>query len=709
MSEVPSPVEQLTSFNLLGLDNDCILAILRELLLDDLGAIACCCRRLRDVARQVFVLNEANQYYHIKYLTTLDADLNTTEEELISVVDDVRYPYRYAYNEMKRMRQQQLYSAELHALQRLVSFGDLIKEIDFDYIFQLQLDQHTFQRYANQKLLLHVFRYCAGTLQRLTVRDVDWTPQLMQLAFPLIVRLTKFNSSDCTNTELVFPALARCTDIAIINEMCVICFTYNFPKLQRFTFCCPTLQGEVVHYSRKMMNFLHRHKKIRHLKVDVQTKFDVTAIVLMYQLEELHINAKSIKLCLKEPTLYRACRLKKLNLCASRIEISPLLCYLADSTAVDTLEYLRVDGGYLQEDAVEALGRFNKLERFKFKNLSLKYPLIHCLPNLEHMKRLTLTVNHTRKYQLSTTPALDVLHISDAMVDDAFIDALIRMPQLKCLKLDAITMKSYVLLAVMPILIDVTGLEKLYMESNSAIILSVWLTYLGSTVTLRSLRIAKSEISKDVLLGICRYRNLEHIELSDCELICYEEESAMLCHLQGIKKLFLHKIGDCLSTFLRALQPNAMQTLHLNECQMNVHTIKSICRFRNLQELQIANANNLVIQQLWKLKKLDQLQMLTLVYTDTRQACFVAEALVDLVLRLKSVTCLVLKQYKIIRFTQQCFDGLLQARREQNRKIVIELHNSISMELPQFLFENDNCRYVEFRQTTLVEEEKCQG
>lgn len=647
-------------FDLLRMNDDCLIGILLHIPMDDLAAIACTSDRLRQIARQVFVLNKDNRRYHVKYQTEAKPSKDTSDS-----IDDDRNGGKLDYSQfVSLLGQRRPFSGEVRVKQHLAAFGDLINEIDLDYLIDLKRRSTCI---TNLSPLNDVFRYCNGTLKALKVRDVVWTPQLLMQAQPLLNHLVQFHSIDGKNTELILPELQQCVDLNITGEICAAVFQRDWPQLQQFTFVesnatkYPDDSTTLAEEQQMISSFLKHHRNLRELRLNVPEHLNLNIIGAMHQLEQLHIVVSAQTINMDLTSAFQMNRLKRLTL-EGEVDISPLLLRLAESVAIDTLECLRVHIRHPQyplvPDALSALSRFNKLHTIELDYIGTGKPnleVTHRFENIPQLRQLTLYNNYWSTYHLSSLPSLETLQLHGLCIDGGLIDALGHLPNLKHLKASYMHFDRDISDAQMHALINVNRLVTLEIGSDKGSnFTKKWLKHMGSTQTMRTLMINnyKIDIGNELAPALLRFTNLQCLEFDHCFTYMsvggrWDAKGVM----QGISGL-----------------------QHLRELQIDHKT------FLN--------------EAFWPLGRLRHLQKLTLIIRNP----FNWDNVVDVIFHLTSITMLVLKPFNIIGLTEEIFNDLLEACKWFNRRLVIECHSCEMFNLPSFLFDEDSCQYIEFRQ-----------
>lgn len=715
MSGSESPTTE-PAFNLLGLNDDCVIAVLRHVSLDDLGAIAATTSRLHTLARRVIVLNKANLNYHIHYWTNVEVALGDTQEIEISGND--RIPIcQIGPNEFLRLRCPYPYSAEKRVQQNLQAFGELFNEINFEYMFPLILnhpDEWSDYRFPNQLLFEQVMTHCGGSLQRLKIREFVWTPALAAKAQSLLSHLISFESNSCWNTEMILPLLKKCEELSISGDLPTNAFLNHFAKLRKFSLSDHELciEGnddvtELRHLKQAMGEFLVRHRHLTHLKLDTPMSFDITAIGQLHALEDLHINGTSCVLTLDDPTAFRLKRLQRFIMNPSSSELVPLLQRLADTAAaVDTLQYLSIGNAELNHDFVAVLDRFTGLETLKLRNTRIDANCV--LQNLQRLRRLTLHFRVTGPFRVSTLPSLERLKLVNIELNASHIRALSQLPSLNHLKLIEVNIDADVTAEQLELLQDSTRLRALRLTSVGRV--DAWLRHLGATQTLNSLEIEYAmHVNDDFVAGLCRYRTLHrlHLRMSHMESI----DGAALRQLRTITELRLDRVRDDINVLLLHLgSTDTLRVLIIQECWIDEVTVQAICRYKNLHELKIEGVPDLSNAHLMTLTGCVSLRKLTLTYRSWYGGSkFNWRGLVDLICALPKIEFLEFKYFEIHEFERCVHEELLQALRRQQRKIVIEFHEYTTVDLPKFMFEGGSCRFIEVKQKLCEEESGFDG
>lgn len=666
LNEFPAELEQSSEqFDLMALNDNCIVAVLRQMSLNDLCSAAHTCDRLRELAREAFVMDRANQRYHIQ-------------------TDSKQSP-------------NPIYA------EHLATFGDLLEEVELVYSPKRHLVD-------NRMLFGHIIQYCGDTLKQLTVHRLTWTPELSAQADKLLSRLTKYHSHDCRKTTLILPALKNCVDLNIGRELCPRVFRCDFLQLERFSYMKgpDMISVEYLHTSRetastaKEREFLRRQVQLRRLEIQVFDVFDLTIIGGMRQLEELIIHGVSFSMNLDASLDFQFDRLEKLELFGGGNAVTALLLRLATSPAMHTLKHLSIVGAALSIAAVAALNRFTQLEHIDIEYHGNVDPQeIHRFGDMQQLKRLTLTGPGTQQYELPAPQSLEVVHLRDRRIDGNVIDQLGRMPQLRQLELCAGHFDSGAAFTSdqIPSFGNIDRLQKLEIQAFSinTVKLKFLLTNLGSTLTLQSFKLERCRMDDVIVRGLCRYRNLRELELIDCVSHSIDASSYHLHQLQNIKSMRLDVDDDILKTLLRSTGSiYSLQVLHIKHVTINDDMIGRICRHTNLRELRFETIRGRWADKLRQLGSLKYLEKMT-VSLENRTKSFRWRDMVQLIGQLESLTCLQLEEFKINEFINM-YDELLRTTGIQQRRLVIEFRNRNGFDLPSFMLDRENCRYLEIKQ-----------
>lgn len=609
-------------FNLLGLNDDCIIATLRHLSMDEMTSLARTCVRLRDIARRVFVLDKSNLVYSIHRT-----------------------------------------SARWRVQKHLATFGILIKEI-----------------YVDDPILFDdVIQHCSGTLTCLTIERIVWTDELLAKARPLLSQLPKFHSIECENTDLILKELTSCEELSINKRQ---------PKCDR--------------------NLLN-NRNVRRLHLVGVKKFDLNACDGMHQLEELNVYCYSlITSNLTNASSILSCPLRKLTVNSKLVVLPLLLCRLADSVAVNTLDYLEFtcEEHSLTADIQRELLRFNKLEEIRITTINFNPAFSTIFAGMQHLKRLEWqALGRTNKIGRPTLPAsLEVLRLRFSTIDYDLIAAVGRLPQLKHLVLEGRQFLLNVAVATERRLLwnNINGLETFKIYDANKEFLAECLNNLGSTLTMRSLTIDCRGIDNNVMRGIGRFQHLQQLKLNDYTLFNIDAAKDLLRQLRSIKQLHLHfGCHVSLGAFLLALGAvDTVEEIRIEYPLVTVEVFAAICRFRNLRELDIT-LENFSDAQLQMLESLDHLEKLTL--RNLYDISWSWSRLIETVVRLKSINLLVLIEVDIRELNDVLFAALQQKFQQQKRRLIIKIHNRFNSELPTFMIAPIDQHYV---QISLIREKR---
>lgn len=690
-------------FDLLSLPDDGIIAILRHVSLDDLGSIGLSCVRLYWIAREVFVLNEANRYYHINCMNKIKRiglQMCEIDDYTNHIVNGVQQ------REFDRLNRQQPCNAETRVKQNLVVFGDLIHDLIFQYVSEVTIesasrkktDEHIFHS-GNQRLFEDVIENCSDELKVLEISCIKWTPELAAKAEPLLRRLTMLESFYCDNAELMLPLLKECMDLIIAGTINRDYFLSDYPKLKRLTLINVS-SVSFGGFESQLEAFLVRHKNLRQLKLNI-FKIDVTTIGHMQELEELSLEFEC-PIQSDGLSAFECHCLKKLILAANGYEISQFILWIANSAAIDSLEYLEIQQSKLSAEAVAALNRFNKLEILQLSDIELSTSnALRHFQNAAQLKQLVLAFNSAANIELPPIrnipmPSLERINISGFHIGAEFIQALGRLPKLSHMRLRQIEFKEDVDVTEKRMFRNVNQLKKLDTDGT----ITEFLQYLGSTESLISFKVFQGIIDNDFVGGLCRYRNLLELEIRDSEFSHIDRTQVELRHLNGLKKLYIGGSKNVNGFLLHLGSIDAMESMHFYSGSVDELTAQAICSYRNVRKL-VLEGSILPSPYLTALDGLPKLTELTLSCTESTYDWW---DVFELVLRLQTIKLLKIDEISSSKFDEvfdyQIFGYLLEACRQQKRKIAVEFCGDDNVrDVPRFFFEKDNCQFVEVIQT----------
>lgn len=680
-------------FDLLGLTDDCIIAILGHIPPVDLSAVAFTCLRLYSLARQTFVLTKSNRDYHIEHTTLLqhvvenDTVLVTRNNgEIVSV--NVSHLTR---EDLEVFRRSEPYTAELRVIQYLQAFEGLIEGVNLAYLFSFPDPDHL-PKHANYLLFDEIVKWCSGTVKRLQLNDFKWTPELAFAARPLLTHLTKFVLNGGRNIEEILPALRYCEELSIEGAFVVDGFRNDFPKLVKFTlndsFDYRSRRNEA-EYGNQMRLFLMRHNNLRELDLETTEGFDLNAIEDMIHMEVLKISGESVKWVVEnEMTPFKLVQLKKLALLSDKSDFTQAIRRMSESTAVHTLH--DVDFSYMNLNGaiVNALNRFSQLQTLQLcKVIYSNFDILRHLNNLTHLKRLSLIQRpHQNRLFITLPPSLislDHLELERFLINIDQITAIIRMPTLNHLELTRCDFDEIPLELKKELLLQVNKLVELKLNEKSD---ADWLTYSGSTDSLRRLSMKGYEHGNTFVVGVSRYHQLRELHLEGGFENGILDRPEPLQSLKFLTKVHFRYVSGNISDLLRSLGcVDTLEMLSIMYCAFDAETVASICRFRNLRRLRLSDMSNEYFAALAGLTKLTELSLGPSIYEiDTAD-------LVECIHLLPTVKMVQIKCFDFAYYKQ-----LLDVCRAQNRKLTIELRATASIEVPQHVYEN--CRYLEIKQ-----------
>lgn len=703
------------AFNLLGLNDDCIIAVCRHLSLNDLGSIACTNSRLHGLARQVIVLDEVNLHYSIscsaKMIVVHEGD------KLIATEGTVRFRYNaIGAIELDCLRGQQSNTVEIRVRQHLAAFGDLLKAIDFDYTYNLIEGDHQHGKLFNQPLFEDMLHQCSNTLQHLTIHNVVWTAALLAQAQPLLSRLAKFHSIAGKNSELPLRTVSpQCTDLNITGELCAASLKMNFVHLERFTLLqyagAPFLTRDNTyafrHHQQQLREFLRHHKHhLRTLLLDAPDHLDVAIIGELRGLKELEIHGwRSVRFSVAEnPTAFQFSHITKLTLIDCEAVASQLVLRLAKSTSVagHTLAHLHVSGEALSDDAVTALAHFRHLETVHIWDSHYSESVTmdnRQFPNLQQLKSINLIVSNARRYHFMAAPALETLTVrcTVMVIDSEFVTAVGRMPKLKHLSLCGVTINGANVATKLAHINRLESLEVIFDMGDD--MTADYFTWLGSMDTLRLLKIKNLDRrwGSVIIGGLCRYRQLQSLHISQCDFGGVEQFGE-LRQLKSVKELHLNGNTFRYDGVLMDLGcDERLEKLVLN-CVVDDETVLAICRYRNLREMTVKCMRDWKLQHLQALGCLGHLRKVTLI-KGSQMGGVDWNGVVDFVDQLKSIRLLYLLGFDLATLTCGVADRLLMMCRRQNLNVDITVWHEPdnTFELPEFMFEADNCQYIQIK------------
>lgn len=600
-------------FNLLGLNNDCIIAILRHVSIADLGCIAFTCQRLLHIANQVLVLNVKNRQYSFQYIDRKESAANSKNDEL------------------RRIK-------VIKAKQILQAFGSFIKDIRLKVVGLPSFES---------SFLDELVQHCSGTLTSLTVHYFRWSPECLEKAWPLLKSLSSLNTTaDQHLLQRTFSELVS-FKVKLVSE---------------------------AHYA--FAEFISRHQKLRQLDVTLtwEIAFVLHSILRMQNLEELRITSVASIVSLDIPETVQLERLKKLTLDRLIDDPSPLVLALSKSNASRTLQHMDISCRTWRFRSIACLSRFTNLEvlLLRWRIIGMRLPFI---PSLQH------------------------LLLSNTHIDNQLIKMLCRLPNLNRLALqqrwqfddDVTQIQKKSLLNI-----NCLSHLELYDHYHRGELIS----YLGSTLTLKTLTIKVDYVNHELIANLCRYKNLEELNISYFNIHHSDDIASVdidnisqLGQLQSLRKLSIatHQKVSFNGIILHLGSTSSMDSLDF-QSSLTAETIDGIRRYTNLRTLRLRGIT-FDVHPLAAIEGLHKLQTLLLSYY-TVDWCVIEQ----IVCRFTSIRTLVFNKIPFGMFTQEEYSHILHICRQQQRKIVIVLEDP-TIEIPGYTSEKDNCRFVEVRQS----------
>lgn len=472
-------------FDLLGLNDKCIIAILCHVSLDDLCSVAFTCRRLYSIARRTFVLDKSNLSYHpqckFPNMTDMEEYLNADEKWLSC--------------EGHR-------GGKLELVQALTAFGNLFEKIELDGYDLGEIQE---------KLMDKVNKHCCDTLESFKLTDFIWTPEFQAHARPILSRLKNLSIHGSRDLTRILQAVQNCVVLELqIDGSETNIFDSTFPKLKKLQFGMAWNENGI-----GFNEFLLRHRQLKDLKLLVPDNTDLTAIGQLHELESLEIEGRRWRIAWNaiDSEAFNFNKLKRL-ICSTHDETdeSLLLQRLSKSAATETLQYLELQNGQLS--LLSSFINLHELSLYPGWGIDVRLPLMR---SLKILRLCSVTADRDFFRDLGRLTQLEELDLMCVILGDALTDA------------DKLPLRN------------LNQLKKLMvyrLEGNHD-----WLKHLGSTDTLRSLHIRQS----DIIEGVGRYHNLHELTFSTMSIVGdIQEACEELCHLKSLKtlKILEHRGGQ---------------------------------------------------------------------------------------------------------------------------------------------------------------------
>lgn len=445
--------------NLLGLNDDCLIAILRLLPVHDLDSIASTCIRLKAIARAAFKLRPmAKRSFNFP---ELQYNLG-----------------KYERSKLVRFKARRL----------LRNFGHLFHEIDCD---MNGLGDHQYY----QTIFEDVVRLCSnGELQKLCISHVQLTPEWIACGKSLFSNLKSLQLKDYANeagANFVGAILPLCTRLEYLHlENYLIGpehLAKNFPLLTVLSL--KDYSDVNAPLTPAIGEFLLRHKlTITKLTVEKIDDFNTAVLEQMSALEELHLDLNTSNYVQLNTAGATPLRIKKLYINCYDDTISKLIDRLSDSLEQFTFS-CPTDSLFMA-----CLGKFHRLSTFKI-SYNDDIPQV-----LQHLNGSIGALVH-----------LDIFLRSE-LIDTALISAIGQFRNLRTL----IVRSRHCSVEDC----DFSALQHLdnlteFVYSGNDVEMN-WLKYLGSAGTMKSVEICfycTVDMPIEWLAALCRYPNLETLAI----------------------------------------------------------------------------------------------------------------------------------------------------------------------------------------------------
>lgn len=493
----------------INLNDDCLIAILRYLGVDDLNSIASTCTHLKGLARIVFHLKPANKCFSIRQM--IQRHEENAEEEI------TRY---------------------------LENFGSMITEITFDICNNTSLwEQFAPIAHFNDPIFEHIMAHCSdGKLESLRLGTIYLSSEVAVRGHQLFSHLRQFQLKYCENLSEILPWCHNCEKLTIQGAISVVDLDTHFPALYDFTlkydqaYAIRAFNGEVASISPALETFLRRHDRLTALELCTPNDMDFMVIGELEQLKRLHLYGAIVQMRDDEAAPFHLPHLNRVILDYDDRNVSKFMHKLATTATRDSLEYLKIANCQVGNGFVSDLANFKKLRILKF--IGIKDFTTNGMAGLQQLQSLTKfvmdyfdanTVRHLAN--LGSVDSLQSLKINYCPINNEFFEGICRFRQLRVLKLlePEIGDFSEEHLALLRHLNQLTKLFVDYDHPN----IKVFLNHFGSMESLKYLRTSHCPIDVDFFVSVCRFSHLQTLEL----MYIQDLTDNLLQHLEMLDEL----------------------------------------------------------------------------------------------------------------------------------------------------------------------------
>ena len=334
------PAAASNEFNIMSLDDDCLLAILSHLSIEDLCVVAPVCPRLRQNAEIEFRKRFKN--------------LSLGTEQTIKQIKTI-----------------------------LSNFGHLVKELLTPY--------DCFNTFKSSSLLDLFIRYCSGTLEKLTLSQFLIQGKSLNRSKMLFQPLKSLTLIDCKLSMKMRDAFASCHELISLKlDSCEedYKFYYDlvFPKLETFSINFLT---NIKLDKFKRFCQLHPHLKNLEISKCDFTNFEFCEVIgeNLKNLEELRMDPCAVQAELRH--LLSLTKLKVLKVDCWHTSADKFLSDLVESE-ID-LEYLDLTRIVISEETINILCQMTNLKTLSLEGSLSDEFLLNLAKKLPNLMKITLS------------------------------------------------------------------------------------------------------------------------------------------------------------------------------------------------------------------------------------------------------------------------------------------------------------------------------
>lgn len=327
---------------LLDLNDDCLLAVLRKLSLNNLNSTGLTCRRLRCLVNMTYKHHDQIQCFDVRKMAFYFRNSNSDDIRK----RDPKYDHQWIQNINGYLNK----------------FGKIIEKIEFNELGPISIPSE----FTNE-ILTFILGFCSNALKSVKLHHINILPKSISNAQEIFSHLTKLDDNEHLNWVTILP-MCRNLETLLLEfpeAEAVLNLNYDFPKLKTFHFkfnlSLPSRKRSrhrLFKHFPVLENFIRRHQNLNKLSINHGSwlEFKMSTIVGLNDLRELCISAPQA--IYPSPTY----ALRKFEV--QWIDAPKCVQLLQNTT--ETMEHLALGTFNVDQIFIDALSRFRNLHYLKW-------------------------------------------------------------------------------------------------------------------------------------------------------------------------------------------------------------------------------------------------------------------------------------------------------------------------------------------------------